>query len=100
MGQSHYHIPVLLKEVLVGLNIKPNGIYVDCTFGGGGHSKAILQQLGDKGKLIAFDQDEDAKKNLPARPSGQPVDERLVFVSHNFRHLHLFLHTKRLSTLK
>jgi 16S rRNA (cytosine1402-N4)-methyltransferase len=79
-----YHIPVLLNETIAGLNIQPDGVYVDCTFGGGGHSKAILQQLGAKGKLIAFDQDADAKANLPA-------DERLVFVSQNFRHLQRFL---------
>lgn len=81
---NEYHIPVLLNEVIEGLRIDPDGTYVDCTFGGGGHSRAILQQLSSKGKLIAFDQDEDAKKNLPA-------DERLVFVSHNFRHLARFL---------
>jgi 16S rRNA (cytosine1402-N4)-methyltransferase len=79
-----YHIPVLLQETIAGLAIQPEGIYVDCTFGGGGHSKAILQQLGPKGKLFAFDQDEDAKRNLPD-------DERLVFVPHNFRHLERFL---------
>jgi 16S rRNA (cytosine1402-N4)-methyltransferase len=81
---NEYHIPVLLNEVMEGLRIDPDGIYVDCTFGGGGHSRAILQQLSSKGKLIAFDQDEDAKKNMPD-------DERLVFVSHNFRHLQRFL---------
>jgi 16S rRNA (cytosine1402-N4)-methyltransferase len=79
-----YHIPVLLAETIEGLNINRDGIYVDCTFGGGGHSKAILEQLSPKGKLVAFDQDADAKNNLPA-------DERLVFVSHNFRHLQRFL---------
>jgi 16S rRNA (cytosine1402-N4)-methyltransferase len=79
-----YHIPVLLNEVIEGLQIKGDGIYVDCTFGGGGHSKAILEKLDVKGKLIAFDQDEDARKNLPA-------DERVVFVPHNFRHLQRFL---------
>lgn len=84
MSDQVYHVPVLLNEVIEGLHINPDGIYVDCTFGGGGHSKAILAQLSDKGKLIAFDQDDDAKKNLPA-------DERLVFVSHNFRHLQRFL---------
>lgn len=84
MVNEPYHIPVLLKETIEGLNIKPDGIYVDCTFGGGGHSKAILQSLGAKGKLVAFDQDPDAKENLPD-------DERLVFVSHNFRHLQRFL---------
>ena len=79
-----YHIPVLLHEVIDGLAIKPDGIYVDCTFGGGGHSKAILEKLGNNGKLFAFDQDADAKRNLPS-------DERIVFVPHNFRHLQRFL---------
>jgi len=64
--------------------IQPNGIYVDCTFGGGGHSKAILEKLDDKGKLIAFDQDEDARRNIPKDP-------RIIFVPHNFRHLQRFL---------
>jgi len=81
---SDYHIPVLFNESLEALNIKPDGIYVDCTFGGGGHSKGILQQLNAKGKLIAFDQDADAQQNLPA-------DKRIVFVPHNFRHLQRFL---------
>ncbi|MBL7746634.1 MAG: 16S rRNA (cytosine(1402)-N(4))-methyltransferase RsmH [Chitinophagaceae bacterium] len=84
MVNEPYHIPVLLKETIEGLSIKPDGIYVDCTFGGGGHSKGILQSLGAKGKLVAFDQDPDARENLPD-------DERLVFVSHNFRHLQRFL---------
>jgi len=79
-----YHIPVLLRETIEGLSIQPGGVYVDCTFGGGGHSKAILEKLGANGKLIAFDQDEDAKRNLPD-------DKRVVFVPHNFRHLQRFL---------
>lgn len=79
-----YHIPVLFHEALEALNIQPGGIYVDCTFGGGGHSKGILDKLNSNGKLIAFDQDEDAKQNLPA-------DERLLFVPQNFRHLQKFL---------
>jgi len=54
---SAYHIPVMLDEVLQGLNIQPKGIYVDCTFGGGGHSKALLQRLGKEGRLVVFDQD-------------------------------------------
>jgi 16S rRNA (cytosine1402-N4)-methyltransferase len=83
-NQPDYHIPVLLAETIDGLNIKPDGIYVDCTFGGGGHSKAILEKLSAKGKLVAFDQDEDAKKNLPD-------DERIIFVPQNFRHLQRFL---------
>jgi 16S rRNA (cytosine1402-N4)-methyltransferase len=81
---SSYHIPVLLKEVIDSLKIIPDGTYVDCTFGGGGHSKAILERLRDKGKLVAFDQDEDAKRNLP-------LDKRLIFVQQNFRHLQRFL---------
>ena len=79
-----YHIPVLLRETIEGLSILPGGTYVDCTFGGGGHSRALLEKLGANGKLIAFDQDEDAKRNLPD-------DKRVVFVPHNFRHLHRFL---------
>ncbi|HEX5654132.1 MAG TPA: 16S rRNA (cytosine(1402)-N(4))-methyltransferase RsmH [Chitinophagaceae bacterium] len=79
-----YHIPVLLQETIEGLNIQPGGIYVDCTFGGGGHSKAILSKLGKEGKLFVFDQDEDARKNLPD-------DTRVVFIPHNFRHLQRFL---------
>ena len=75
-----YHIPVLLNESVEGLNIRhsADGIYVDCTFGGGGHSRAILQKLGKSGKLVAFDQDEEAKQN-------SPDDERLIFVPHTFR---------------
>jgi 16S rRNA (cytosine1402-N4)-methyltransferase len=84
MSDPVYHVPVLLSEVIEGLRINPDGIYVDCTFGGGGHSRAILEKLSTKGKLVVFDQDADAVKNLPA-------DERLVFVSHNFRHLQRFL---------
>jgi 16S rRNA (cytosine1402-N4)-methyltransferase len=71
-----------------GLLIKPDGIYVDCTFGGGGHSRAVLDSLDDNGKLIAFDQDEDAAKNIPE-------DERVLFVPHNFRHLQRFLRLHR-----
>ncbi len=88
MEQS-YHIPVLLKEAVDGLKIVPDGIYVDCTFGGGGHSNAILKQLSAKGKLLAFDQDEDVMENLPDDP-------RIVFVSQNFRHLQRFLRLHRI----
>ena len=80
----NYHTPVLLAEVINGLKINPDGVYVDCTFGGGGHSKAILQELSSKGKLIVFDQDESARQNLPD-------DERVIFVQQNFRHLQRFL---------
>ncbi len=85
-----YHVPVLLNEVIEHLNIDPSGIYVDCTFGGGGHSKAILAELGERGKLVAFDQDADAKRNLPD-------DNRVIFVPHNFRHLHRFLRLNGIS---
>jgi 16S rRNA (cytosine1402-N4)-methyltransferase len=80
----NYHTPVLLQECIDGLDIWPGGIYVDCTFGGGGHSKAILQQLNEKGRLIVFDQDDDVRKNLPD-------DKRVIFVPQNFRHLQRFL---------
>ena len=79
-----YHTPVLLQESIDALNIKEHGVYVDCTFGGGGHSREILKYLGPNGKLIVFDQDEDAKKNVPE-------DERVLFVPQNFRHLQRFL---------
>ena len=81
---TNYHIPVLLKEAVDALAIKEDGVYVDCTFGGGGHSREILKSLGTAGKLIVFDQDEDAKKNVPD-------DERVLFVPQNFRHLQRFL---------
>ncbi len=75
-----YHNPVMLNECLEGLNINPDGVYVDVTYGGGGHSKAILDKLSKKGRLIAFDQDEDAKRNLIN-------DERLIFIDQNFEFL-------------
>lgn len=78
--QGGYHEPVLPDACLEGLNIRPEGIYVDATFGGGGHSGRILKKLGVKGRLLAFDQDADALKNVPE-------DERLTFVPHNFRYL-------------
>jgi len=81
---SGYHVPVLYDACMESLNIQPEGIYVDCTFGGGGHSRGILQRLGKKGKLIAFDQDADAARNLP-------TDARLTFVPQNFLHLQRFL---------
>ena len=79
-----YHVPVLFEEVLEGLDIKKEGVYVDCTFGGGGHSRGIIDRLGEKGKLVAFDQDADAVKNIPA-------DERVLFVPQNFRYIQRFL---------
>lgn len=90
--EETYHIPVLLEETIDGLQIKPDGIYVDCTFGGGGHSRAILKELGPSGKLIVFDQDEDAKRNLPDDP-------RVIFVPHNFRHLQRFIRLQQVSAV-
>lgn len=90
MQEGIYHVPVLLHETINGLQIKPSGIYVDCTFGGGGHSSAILKQLNNDGKLIAFDQDADAIKNLPN-------DDRVIFIPHNFRHLQRFLRFHKIS---
>jgi 16S rRNA (cytosine1402-N4)-methyltransferase len=85
-----YHVPVLLRETIEGLNIKPGGIYVDCTFGGGGHSLTVLQQLNNEGKLIVFDQDDDARKNVPD-------DKRVTFVPQNFRHLQRFLRLQKIT---
>lgn len=90
--QEQYHIPVLLDEVIDGLNIQPDGIYVDCTFGGGGHSKAILAKLSEKGKLVAFDQDDDARKNLPNDP-------KIIFIPQNFRHVQRFLRLQNIKTV-
>ena len=75
-----YHVPVLLKESVDGLDIQPDGIYVDVTFGGGGHSQEILSRLGKKGHLYSFDQDADAEKNIVA-------DDRFTFVRSNFRYI-------------
>ena len=85
-----YHVPVLYAETLDGLNIQADGVYVDCTFGGGGHSKGILKNLGEAGRLIAFDQDADAVKNIPE-------DSRVTFVPQNFRHLQRFLRLHKVS---
>jgi 16S rRNA (cytosine1402-N4)-methyltransferase len=90
MSESVYHVPVLLKETIDGLNIHPQGIYVDCTFGGGGHSKEILKRLNEDGRLIAFDQDADARHNMPN-------DSRVLFVPHNFRHLQRFLRLHKIA---
>ena len=98
MEQS-YHTPVLLQEAVDGLKIVPDGIYVDCTFGGGGHAKAILEKLSAKGKLMAFDQDDDARKNLPALWAGKPDDERIIFVPQNFRHLQRFLRLHNITSV-
>ncbi|HQV77984.1 MAG TPA: 16S rRNA (cytosine(1402)-N(4))-methyltransferase RsmH [Chitinophagales bacterium] len=79
-----YHIPVMLNECIEGLQIKPDGIYVDVTFGGGGHSKKILENLHENGKLFAFDVDDDAKRNIPN-------DKRFTLIQSNYRHLKRFL---------
>ncbi|MFK7981776.1 MAG: 16S rRNA (cytosine(1402)-N(4))-methyltransferase RsmH [Saprospiraceae bacterium] len=81
---SEYHVPVLLEECLVALDIKEAGAYVDVTFGGGGHSNKILERLGDNGALIGFDQDADAAKNVPD-------DARFHFAHSNYKHLKRFL---------
>lgn len=85
---SGYHVPVLYNEVLENMAIRPDGVYVDATFGGGGHSRGILERLGKDGKLFAFDQDPDAEQNLPDDP-------RIQFVPHNFRHISRFLRLYR-----
>ncbi|SOC78750.1 16S rRNA (cytosine1402-N4)-methyltransferase [Salinimicrobium sediminis] len=79
-----YHNPVLLEETVEGLNIQPSGVYVDITFGGGGHSQEILNRLGPKGKLFAFDQDKDALAN-------KIEDERFTLINENFRFIKRFL---------
>ncbi|MFD0792627.1 16S rRNA (cytosine(1402)-N(4))-methyltransferase RsmH [Mucilaginibacter litoreus] len=81
---SNYHVPVMLQECIEALNIKPNGTYVDVTFGGGGHSREIMKHLGDGGRLLAFDQDADAQQNIIE-------DERFTFVDQNFRYLKNFV---------
>lgn len=78
--ENVYHVPVLLKETVDGLNINPEGVYIDVTFGGGGHSREILRRLSPSGRLFSFDQDADAERNVPD-------DERLTFVRSNFRYL-------------
>src|SRR5471032_1344139 len=80
---SKYHTPVMLNECIEGLAIKPAGTYVDVTFGGGGHSREILNHLGKEGRLLAFDQDADAKQNLID-------DDRFIFADQNFRYLKNF----------
>ncbi len=87
---NDYHTPVLLQEAIEGLNIGAGGIYVDCTFGGGGHSLAILQRLNETGKLVVFDQDEAAGKNLPAA-------KNILFIPQNFRHLQRFLRLHKIT---
>jgi 16S rRNA (cytosine1402-N4)-methyltransferase len=80
---SNYHTPVMLKECIEALNIRPDGTYVDVTFGGGGHSREIMKHLGENGRLLAFDQDADAQQNILA-------DDRFEFIDQNFRYLKNF----------
>ncbi len=84
MQEPVYHIPALLTECIDGLNISPNGTYIDVTFGGGGHSRGIIDRLGAEGKLFSFDQDSDAEKNIID-------DKRFTFVKSNFRFLKNFM---------
>ncbi|MCR9102939.1 MAG: 16S rRNA (cytosine(1402)-N(4))-methyltransferase RsmH [bacterium] len=84
-----YHLPVMAQACIDGLVTNPEGVYVDATFGGGGHSRLILDHLGEGGKLVGFDQDEDALANVPE-------DDRFIFVQHNFRFLKRFLKLHRI----
>lgn len=85
MSMSPYHIPALLTDAIEGLNIKPSGVYVDVTFGGGGHSRGILEALGAEGRLYGFDRDSDALRNAPD-------DKRFTFVHSNYRYITNFMH--------
>jgi 16S rRNA (cytosine1402-N4)-methyltransferase len=91
-SNPEYHVPVLLEEAVDAMQVNPGGTYVDCTFGGGGHSREILRRMGGGGKLIAFDQDADARENLPD-------DERIIFVPHNFRYLQRFLKLHKIQSV-
>src|SRR5690554_3085477 len=84
-----YHTAVLLKEAVDGLAVQPDGVYLDATFGAGGHSREILSRLGPQGRLLAFDQDPDVLPNLPQ-------DERLIFIPENFRHAERFIRARGL----
>lgn len=83
--ENNYHVPVLLQECIDGLAIKPDGVYVDVTFGGGGHSREILKHLNDKGVLIAFDQDPDAQRNKIDDPRFRFVDQNFGYLKNNLR---------------
>ncbi len=89
---AFYHQSVLLNECIEQLNIKPDGVYLDATYGGGGHSNKILKKLNEQGKLIVFDQDEDAKRNIPN-------DSRIIFVRENFRYASRFVRLYKLKSL-
>ena len=87
MSETFEHVTVLLKETVDGLNIKPNGVYVDCTLGGAGHSQYLLSQLSKEGHLYAFDQDETAIKHAKKRLENEINDGKVTFIQSNFRHL-------------
>lgn len=91
--EGQYHLPVMLSEVMEALQVQPGGIYVDATFGGGGHSRKILEALGKQGRLVAFDQDQDARQNVPDDP-------RVLFLPHNFRHLQRFLRYHQIESVE
>ncbi len=93
MATGDYHNPVLLGESIHALSVVPGGIYVDCTFGGGGHASAILQLLDQRGRLIAFDQDRDALQN-------KPDDEKLLQIHQNFSHIQRYLRLHGIETEK
>ncbi len=89
---TNYHIPVLLTETINAIQINPNGTYVDCTFGGGGHSSEILKKLNENGRLIVFDQDQSAKQNVPN-------DKRVHFIQSNFRYLQKMLRLHQIANV-
>lgn len=91
MQEFEYHRPVMLAEAVDGLNIRPDGTYVDVTFGGGGHSRAIMERLGPEGHLVAFDQDEDAAKRVESGEWRVESDARFTFIGENFRYLKSYL---------
>lgn len=84
-NEQTYHVPVMLKECIEGLNIQPNGVYIDVTFGGGGHSRAIFELLDENGRLIVFDQDPDARKNAWDAPNFTFVASNFAFLKNNLR---------------
>ena len=91
-NNTAYHIPVLFNECIEGLNIKPNGVYVDVTFGGGGHSRAIFEKLDAKGKLLAFDQDEEAKKNAWEAPNFTLIPANFAYLKNHLKLLYIQLY--------
>lgn len=95
MSELVYHTPVMCREALEGLNISPSGTYVDTTFGGGGHSEAIMHLLDDEGCLVAFDQDKDAAARVENGLWKAESGKRFIFINENFRHMKAFLRLNR-----